>query len=174
MIVRSLFILIIICLFQQKSMAQKSQRFERSTNSLYLNFLGRGSLVGIDFDKIFYSRKYIFLSAQVGMGINTISEGMLSSKKEANCLVLPHQITANYGIKNHNVEIGLGATYITEQEDKNYVLYPTIGYRFQPIKSKFTFRVYGCLPINHSIDNLFWEKGYITFMPVGINLGISF
>jgi hypothetical protein len=84
-------------------------------------------------------------------------------------LTIPHHLTANIGRKKHFFEFGFGGTYISGVTTEPYFAYPTVGYRFLPLKSdKLNFRVFSQIPFT-GIDT---ED--IIFMPLGVNIGISF
>ena len=83
---------------------------------------------------------------------------------------MPHHFTANLGKKQNFFEIGLGGTIVVGElqwqgRPKHYFLYPIIGYRVQPLKSKkMIFRFY---------TNLFFPEEAIILSPIGLSFGLT-
>ena len=146
----------------------------RPQNNINLNLYGDGSIVSINYERLFLFESTSFLTSKLGLGYNREFQfcwGSCSSSPEE-YITIPHHFTVNSGGKRHFFEIGLGGTIIIGNTKLNYIPYPIIGYRIQPLKKyNFDFRIFGCLPLSGWI---ILNINDILFMPFGLSLGISF
>lgn len=146
----------------------------RPLNNIYINIFGDVSLVSVNYERIKIISPYFFLSGNIGVGHQSELQICFfwdctfpESKK---FITFPHHLTLNFGKKKHFLEAGLGGTYVYGITQKKYFIYPLIGYRIQPLKSKKAiFRLY----FNTSAFNSFEENVYLN-IPAGISIGISF
>ncbi len=173
---KNFFLLVFAISFFNSSFSQDTN-FTRPKNSISLNLIGNGSLVGLNFDRSFFLKENIFISTMIGFGFNEISEGFLNKNGGISCVTVPHQLTINMGIKRHFVEAGIGGTSVTGSNKIPYLVYPTVGYRLQPKqKNGFNMRIYGSLLLLETKSNysILPDAGYIFFSPFGISIGTSF
>jgi len=141
----------------------------RPINNVYLNLLGDGSYVSINYDRLFINSPIFFLSGKLGLGIiNDELKLYGSSSSPITYLTVPHHITGNLGLQRgiHFLEAGLGGTFASSGNNQQYYLYPVIGYRIQPKKQKgLCFRIFISIPL--------WSYNHL-FIPVGLSLGGNF
>lgn len=143
----------------------------RPLNSIYLNLLGDASLISVNYERQFLVRPNLLISSKLGLGFNNEFQLCLfgGCPPPEKYVTIPHNITGNLGKGRHFLEFGIGGTIISGNTRKPYILYPIVGYRFLPLKSKkLIFRVFGQFPFtgDDDID--------IFFIPLGVSFGISF
>lgn len=146
----------------------------RPLNNVNLNVLGDGSLISLNYERLFLIGENNFITGKLGVGYNEelqlFSWG--SDTPSTHYLTIPHHITANFGKTRHFLEVGLGGTYFNGNTPYHYLLYPLVGYRFQPLKTnKVNFRVFVCYPFK-GIDSK--ETDDKIFFPIGLSAGICF
>lgn len=146
----------------------------RPLNNIYVNIFGDVSLVSVNYERIKIISPYFFLSGNIGVGhqseIQICFFGDCTFPESQKFITFPHHLTANVGKKRHFLEVGLGGTYVYGKTQKKYFIFPLIGYRIQPLKSKKAiFRLY----FNTSAFNSFEENVYLN-IPVGLSIGICF
>ncbi|WP_418262714.1 hypothetical protein [Flavobacterium faecale] len=145
---------------------------KRPLNSIFINLLGDASIISANYEKLFFVNSSFILSGKLGLGYNEEYElcifGSCSSSTEQ-YLTIPHHITGNWGKGRNFFEFGLGGTIINGNTSQNYLLYPIVGYRLQPLKSnKVNFRIFGQIPFSgiETVD--------ILFIPFGVSAGVNF
>ena len=144
----------------------------RPKNNFNLNLLGNSSILSFNYERLFFIKPIFFISGELGIGYN-ITAYIFEPADEAvpDHLIIPHLITGNLGKGRHFCEFGLGGAIITGGSH-NYILYPIIGYRLQPLRSKkVNLRLFASYPIygkdvEESLD--------IIFSPIGLSFGICF
>lgn len=146
-----------------------AQNNDRPLNSIQINLLGDASIISINYDKQFLISSTFILSGKLGLGYNEEFKicvwGPCSPSEKY--MTIPHHITGNIGKGRHFFEFGLGGTIISGSADKNYLLYPIVGYRILPLNSnKVNFRIFGQIPFSGLPED-------IIYIPVGLSLGIS-
>ena len=158
--------------------AQKQEEIinTRPLNSISLNLLGDASIVSLNYERQFLISPSFILTSKLGSGYN--EENQLSICFSGSCppspsperyFTIPHHITGNLGKGRHFFEFGLGGTFILGNTTQPYLLYPIVGYRILPLQSdKINFRVFSLIPFS----GLYTDD--IVFIPLGLNLGISF
>jgi hypothetical protein len=137
-------------------------------------------LISINYEKLFIRNNHFFYSAAIGIGYRAevydnssfLSGGGGSFLEVDNYLALPHHISMNYGWDHGFFEFGLGGTFVPIPVDLSYsfyVLYPFIGYRWQPTTlNKNNFRIFASIPFKGIYVNDYF------FLPIGISSGICF
>lgn len=144
---------------------------ERPLNNIYINLLGDASRVSINYERHFLVGTTFNLTSKLGLGYN--EEFNFGGSSPDKYFTLPHHITGNLGKGRHFFEFGLGGTFLTGNKTLFYYLYPTIGYRISPLKSKkINFRIFGQLPL-YKYDKLDQLNDF-TLLPIGLSMGISF
>jgi hypothetical protein len=146
----------------------------RPRNNINMNQLGDASFISINYERLFLSKRILFLTVKAGLGFGA------SYVDDFTCLTLPHHITMNLGEKRSFLEVGFGGTFlitynITYNYDITYYCwYPIFGYRFQPYKSpRLNFRIFTGLPINPiRLPSYFGETS--TYIPFGVSIGMCF
>ena len=83
-------------------------------------------------------------------------------------LSIPHVVTMNIGIDKYFLEVGLGGTYLYNNSETFYKLYPVIGYRKRLPGSNKDFRVFIIIPLS----GLAAEP--VTVSPIGLSFGRQF
>ena len=137
-------------------------------NIISFNFLGNGALFGLYYDRCFTISNHAFISTKIGAGVNEISNGAL-------CYTIPHQTTINFGSKSHFLEMGIGALKVLGKNQIPYLIYPTLGYRLQPLKKKGIYlRFYSSILLNNNRSDygIFTATGKIFFSPIGLSIGL--
>lgn len=151
-------------------------RPQRLKHTIFVNLLGNGCPLGINYDRAIDINRNLFFSLRGGIAYNQISKGFLSSERGDGCLVFPHQATVNVGGGVHYLELGIGGSVFSTPPEKEYVAYTSVGYRVQPFRRRQGFfRVYGSFIINDDRSKYFLpSNGYVPFCPVGVSVGGSF
>jgi len=150
--------------------AEESTKDQFKKNAVYVDLLGNGLLLSINYSRVIVKKDRFFLSGQLGIG------GELSVPMFA----VPHQVTLNIGKpgKKSYFEVGVGGTFAHGTDWRNgrndvhlfsYMLSPIAGYRFQG--RRFFFRAY--LSPLIQIAGYTYNRWAVT--PYGgISLGVAF
>ena len=145
--------------------------YARPVNSINLSFLGDASLISINYERRFLVSHKFILSSKLGFGFNRELRicPFGPCPPTETYATIPHHITGNLGNGPHFFEFGLGGTIITGNKTQPYLLYPIVGYRILPLSSdKVNFRVFAQIPFSGL------ETDDITFVPLGLSVGVSF
>lgn len=154
---------------------------ERFKNSVTIGIAGDGSLISLNYDKLYKINDKVLLDGRIGIGYN---EQFTIWGTPYRYLTIPHHFTINFcganqlnRAANHLFEIGLGGTLILGSIEHHYAFYPKLGYRFSPVHSKkITFRLQANIPVlfNRWYDFALWSDHEMVFLPIGISLGYLF
>lgn len=161
------FVLIGATIFAQKS---EGTNYTRPQNNISTNFFGDASVISANYERLFLINSRFFLTGKLGIGYNEeYSLPIMRSNTPADqFLTFTHHITANYGEKKYFFEFGLGGTAVSGNTDMKYLLYPIVGYRYQPlIPCRVNFRIFACPPIGQYRYTKMW------FVPFGASVGIT-
>ena len=148
---------------------------KRPLNNIYLNFLGDFSNVTINYERVFFIESIFFLTGKIGIGFTKELELNLfgEAAPTKRFLTIPLHITANVGKGKHFFEFGIGGTLVSGDPvvlDKQFIPYPIIGYRIQPLNfKKANFRIFFTWPFS-GMDGL----NGVWISPFGFSIGISF
>jgi hypothetical protein len=143
---------------------------ERSDFIISGNLAGGASLLSLGFDKLFFLKPALTLSAKVGFGFNTEFQ-LFSSEPPTNYFILPHNVTCNFGRNRSFLELGMGAAWVTDNSNHYYLVYPILGYRYHPFKNPgFSFRVWVYYPLG---KKNFFDWDVIMLVPYGLSFGIA-
>ncbi len=141
---------------------------KRPLNSIYLNLLGEGSLISANYDRLFPISPNFHISGNIGLGYNQEILIFTTGESPDRFLTIPHHLTGNIGKRQHLFEFGIGGTQLLGQDYSQYAIYPIIGYRLQPMKSKkFFLRASLHVPLQEIEDE--W-----SFSIIGLSFGRSF
>lgn len=141
----------------------------RPLQSISLNILGDASIVSLNFESLFLVKEKSFFTGKIGIGYNVVISTQFFIPIMTPLATIPHHITYNYGRQKHFLELGAGGTLFMHGGTGNYIAYPIIGYRLQPLEaSRWNFRIYGQFPL---ID--FTEKDVVAY-PFGLSAGFCF
>ena len=141
----------------------------RPLNIVSVNLFGDASAISLNYERLFQINDHFVVSSKLGLGYN---EEFKLCLWESPCIpdtfiTMPHHITGNLGKKQHFFEFGLGGTALMGGNSNSYIMYPTVGYRIVPLrKNRLNFRIFAQYPL--------WGGFKVLFMPVGVNLGLSF
>ncbi|MBP8917283.1 MAG: hypothetical protein KBG70_11125 [Chitinophagales bacterium] len=141
----------------------------RPMNSFNIN-LGDASGISLNYERLFKMGQNFLLAGKIGLGYNEeFKFGCTSNSCQSKYLTVPASITMNFGKKRNFFEVGMGGTKLYGDLEKDYWLYPLLGYRFQPlIGGKFNFRIYYCVPLGgYLVKDIF-------FNPSGLSTGVLF
>ncbi len=141
----------------------------RPLNSFNIN-LGDASGISLNYERLFKIGQNFLLAGRIGLGYNEeFKTGCTSNSCQSKYLTVPASITMNFGEKRNFFEVGMGGTKLYGDLEKDYWLYPLLGYRFQPlIGGKFNFRIYFCVPLGgYLVKDIF-------FNPSGLSTGVLF
>jgi len=168
-----IFLLIIIsaCLPAQQDEKQLITRPLRNVN---LTIYGGASLITLNFEKLKPIKSSVFITPGIGIGITLKVEDLFEIESLPS---IPAKVTCNLGSGRHFFEAGLGLNIVLGDIDDNFILYPVIGYRIQPLREKkIYFRLYGCIPFSEfsNIGNKEFLDRDIAIMPFGLSIGMSF
>ena len=154
----------------------------RPLNIVAVNFYGDASITSFNYERLLFLSPTIFLTGKLGIGFNEATLHYIfgyPSLTEEYLISILHHITCNIGKRIHFFEFGIGGSLVilnTDHDyfsiiitDRNYFLYPIIGYRIHPLKSdKVNFRIYGLIPFSG------YDHGEIRFSTLGLSLGLCF
>ncbi|HLF65739.1 MAG TPA: hypothetical protein VI603_18405 [Saprospiraceae bacterium] len=154
------------------SQSKTDSLYKRPANSFNVNLLGDASIVSCSYERLFYTKSNFFIAAKLGVGYSKefrICFGRCTTRPNT-YLTIPHHLTMNLGKRTSFLEIGIGGTKVSSLTFRNYLLYPIIGYRYQPIRiNQASFRISIHVPVigrNKEED--------VLFSPFGFNLGVCF
>lgn len=141
----------------------------RPVNSVYLNVLGDASMLSVNYERLFFNKPAFLLTGKIGTGFYREIPIWENQSTPPTYFTIPHHITGNIGKRQHLFEFGLGGTFLTGSADNIYILYPILGYRLLPFKSKkANFRIYAQIPFAGVNWETFW------FVPIGVSFGTIF
>ncbi len=146
----------------------------RPRNTISLSLVGNGAAIAINYDRITVINRNVFTSFQIGTGIGYSAELFSPSSRFP---VIPHVATLNLGGGGHFFEVGIGGTIaMSSSISIPYVVYPTVGYRLQPLDTRGLYlRLFSSLPLNDGGGrDIFPGASYLLFFPFGLSLGSSF
>ena len=143
----------------------------RSDFIISANIAGDASILSLGFDKFFFLKPALTLSAKVGFGFNQEFQ-IFSSEPPNSYFILPHHLTCNFGRNRSFLELGVGASWVTGNRDNYYPVYPILGYRYHPFKNPgFSFRVWVYYPLG---QKNFFNWDVIMMIPYGLSFGVAF
>ncbi|MEM9324296.1 MAG: hypothetical protein AAGA85_01515 [Bacteroidota bacterium] len=109
-------------------------------NSLFVEVMGTGTLVSLNYDRILLKKGPWGLAGRIGFTYTPIMEDF----SDVGGPGIPVEISGLYGKRNNFFELGFGAAYhyVFDDSDDNHLLFlvPRIGYRYQKPAGGFFFR----------------------------------
>lgn len=155
--IKSGFVLIFLngCLLAQNN--EEARR--RPKNNITLNILGDASIFSANYERLYFFNQNIFVTGKIGAGfiVDLFPCLFRNCPPPDKYLTLTHHITGNFGKRKEFLEIGLGGTFISGDFDVDYILYPILGLRYQPLKSgKTVFRLFTYFPIIEGDVSIFF------------------
>lgn len=138
-------------------------------HALFVNFFGDASLLSVNYERLYTLHPNLLLSAKFGLGFNRDLQLCMIGPCETpeTFTTVPHHLTLNLGTEKHFLEMGIGASLVTQVAVEAYVVYPILGYRYLPTSSgKRNFRIYGFIPRSGVFA---WDYK----LGLGFSLGIS-
>lgn len=144
---------------------------KRPEFNISANFGGDASLMSLGFEKLFFLKSGPVLAAKIGFGFNQEFQ-LFSSEDPSNFFTLPHSFSVNLGNGKRSFgELGIGGSWITDNTEHHYLVYPMIGYRYHPFKNPgFSFKAWAFWPFGQ-IDNV--EDADIMIVPLGLSFGVA-
>lgn len=144
---------------------------ERPTFNISANFGGDASLMSLGFEKLFFLESGPVLAAKIGFGFNQ-EFNIFDSGDPINFFTLPHAFTVNLGNgKRSYGEVGIGGSWITDNTQHYYFIYPMIGFRYHPFKNPgFSFKAWAFWPFGQ-IDKV--EEVEVMISPLGLSFGVA-
>jgi hypothetical protein len=147
---------------------------QRPKRNLFLSIAGEGGLASINYEKIHLRSFKLMIVSRLGFGFSQDS----SFKNPQNYYVsMPGNISFCFGKRRLLFDVGFGATIFLNINKPFYEFcyYPTVGYRFQPLKAnKIYLKLFVSFPPNLSSNNFSIVGSEVLFVPIGINIGKSF
>ena len=170
---RRLIIFFVLMTFCSITIAQHTDTdtIGRRLNGIHLNFLGDISLFSLHYERSFPINAELFLTAKFGIGQNQEFEICFSGScgPRDKYLTIPHHVTANLGSGRLHFEGGIGATFVSGNQEQAYLVYPILGLRLVPRNpKKVIFRLFAC-PASVEPDEL-----DIIVPPIGLSFGLGF
>ena len=135
-------------------------------NSVYIELLGNSLIYSLNYDHLFDLTPQTKLAVGVGVGylyIHNESGHFVISEFTNNVFLVTPEVNFLIGRSSkHFFETGLSLCNKIETDNFNYKLAPAlrIGYRFQPLKGGFLFRI-GFTPMYY--DNKIYPLGGLSF-----------
>lgn len=160
---------LVLCLLFSVCFSFLKAQTNYKANSLYLNMLGDGAAISINYDRILLKRNAFFISGKFGWGLpNMVIQGAGQGDREIPTgVTLTQQVSINFGSKSSFFQLGGGGVFLKGQGESCYHFFPTIAYRYQPQTEGLMLRLM-VHPVNTS-------KGTCKlFVPLGIAMGYTF
>ncbi len=133
--------------------------------------IGGTTVLSLGLEKLFFLKSRVVLAGKVAFGFNQKFE-LFSSEDPTNYFILPHSFTVNMGGgKRSMLELGIGGSWITNNSENYYLVYPMLGYRLHPFKNPgFSFKAWAMYPFGQSST---METTNIWILPLGLSFGIA-
>lgn len=126
--------------------------YKGSKNAVYGELLGNGGIYSLNYERMFY--KNGIFEAHLRIGGEYLPAGLISEKKPGMVFVLG--VNELFGKSKHKFEAGINFSHVIGLDSEAgpiYFVSGNIGYRKQPEKSGFLFRV-GAVPLINSAGAL--------------------
>jgi|WetSurMetagenome_2_1015567.scaffolds.fasta_scaffold00011_74 hypothetical protein len=145
------------------------------SNGIVVNFLGDGSDISLNYERLIRFGEYFFISGSLGIGygrqmtLNTPGSDTILAERPA-YMTIPAHISFNAGKKRHFAEAALCSTLAIGNVDPHLLYFVSAGYRFEPLRSgNLSIRIYKNWLLNDraGLRNIF-------FVPFGGSLGFVF
>jgi len=158
---------------QAVSYAQDTDQLpeKRSDFIISANFGGDASIMSLGFEKLFFLKSGPVLAGKIGFGFNQEFQ-LFTSEDPSNFLTLPHSFSVNLGNgKRSYGEIGIGGSWLTDNTQHYYFVYPMIGFRYHPFKNPgFSFKAWAFWPFGQ-MDKV--EETDVWISPLGLSFGVA-
>lgn len=135
---------------------EKTPANQKRVNAVYVELLGNGGLMSINYDRILYSNENSHIFARLGT-----SEWHAEDSNESNWSIIP-EIGFLLGKNRHFLDVGFGLTYWTGNQDLYF--YPRFGYRYIGKRGLVIRLAVLSFVINHEPDSF---GGYWPGLAVG-------
>jgi len=173
---KKLLLVAYILLLSSCLLSQEMKFFnQRPDRNLTIGLGGDGGVVSVHYEKLNIISYNLIMATEIGLGA---TQDFSISDPNHYYLSIPFNISACFGKRMHLFEAGLGATINLRLNDPYYdfCIYPIIGYRIQPVKSrKVMFKIYTSIPYNlNYLTYINLKNSDIYFIPIGISIGKSF
>lgn len=144
---------------------------ERSDFIISANFGGDASIMSLGFEKLFFLESGPVLAGKIGFGFNQEFQ-LFSSEDPSNFFTLPHSFSVNLGNgKRSYGEMGIGGSWLTDNTQHYYFVYPMIGFRYHPFKNPgFSFKAWAFWPFGQ-MDKV--EETDVWISPLGLSFGVA-
>ncbi|MDX9928773.1 MAG: hypothetical protein RBS37_02865 [Bacteroidales bacterium] len=162
----------LLILFQPaSSQPEPLTDIHRPPLTIYVNFLGEGSLLSVNAEKLLLNGRIVFLTGAAGVGFNNQLQLCLSGPCEENpndFVTVPHHVTICIGKGAHYLEAGAGGTVVFGNTSQHYIPFPVAGYRLHPLQTRgFFLRLSFTYPLVRELEDIVW-------VPYGLSIGMSF
>lgn len=148
---------------------------QRPKRNFSIGIGGDGGVISVNHEKLNIVSYNLMIATEIGIGA---TQDFSISDPNHYYLSLPFNISVCFGKRMHLFEAGIGSTIHLRINDPFYefCIYPIIGYRIQPLKSKkVMFKLYSSIPYNLNFDSYIKLKNSdLYFIPIGISIGKSF
>jgi len=166
----------LILLLAAMAAAAKSQDIAANDNGrsefiVSANISSGAALLSLDFEKLVFLKPDRMLAVGAGLGFNQEFQIFTTSEGPANYFILPHHVTFNVGKKRSFFEMGLGASWVSGDNQNWYLVYPMAGYRYHPFNNPgFSFKAWAYFPFGQKFVTEYAET---LFSPIGLSFGIA-
>jgi hypothetical protein len=143
----------------------------RSDFIISANFGGDASIMSLGFEKLFFLKSGPVLAGKIGFGFNQEFQ-LFTSEDPTNFFTLPHSFSVNLGNgKRSYGEMGIGGSWLTDNTQHYYFVYPMIGFRYHPFKNPgFSFKAWAFWPFGQ-MDKV--EETDVWISPLGLSFGVA-
>ncbi|MHA7130250.1 hypothetical protein [Algoriphagus namhaensis] len=170
---------------QEEGQTESKAEIFTAKNSIFVESLWPSFSYSLNYDRIFYQKGALKLSARAGFSLLYNSRTGPTSSFWAP--FIPVELTGFWGKSKHHLELGLGffATrnrrYFFDEDFPNNIreepywgktFVPRIGYRYQKPEGGFFFR--GGYTPTLGIENLEGDDEGSTFNPFGLSVSLGF
>ncbi|MBK8968231.1 MAG: hypothetical protein IPM36_16505 [Lewinellaceae bacterium] len=139
-------------------------------NALTLGVIGEGNTFSFQYNRVLARWSRGFLNSKIGVGMpnSGVSFDVFGGENDVKnrAVAFPMSISCNFG-RRHSLELGLGSNLEFVNGLTEVKVFPTVGYKFFPANSGFTFRAF-IHPVNPQ------QKPTDVFFPVGLSIGYAF
>ena len=160
---------------QRGYLTQKQELMRvRTRNNISVNLLGDVSTFSFSYERLVFLGPSSFLAGKLGVGYRFESTFLVLGDSY---LTMPFHITANFGLRKHFLEIGMGTTTDLAGAVHNYhenktFTYVIVGYRFQPTISNL--RIPDKSYFRFNLIFMGSEDAIRAIAPIGISFGKTF
>ena len=139
-----------------------AQEIKINKNSVFLELAGSGGIASLNYERIFYDKKYLDFSSRIGFSFAPLD------RNNGTAIVVPIMLNLLVGQTAHKLELGIGQGLSITTKGSVFALFtPAISYRYQAEQSRLFYRLSYTPLLSYLID-------YQVQHWAGISIGYRF